>query len=84
MRLMDVDVRILAEHDGRRVRQPVHEPALAEIVVDDEHAVDLQMGPHVAEGLFREHIALEPHAREARLQGERIDQREHDEVVLPR
>ena len=81
-RLVHVDVRFLAESRGRRVREPVDQPPLAEVVVDHQHAVRRQMIPDRLERLLGEHVALEPHAREARLHGQRIDQREDHEVVL--
>ena len=83
-RLVDVDPWLLPECDGRGVREPIDQPALAEVVVDDQHAVRLEAVAHVAERLDGEHVALEPHAGKARLQRQRIDQREDDEVVLLR
>ena len=38
-----VNPRLLAERRSRGVRQAVHEPLLAEVVVDDQQPVRLQM-----------------------------------------
>ena len=82
--LVNVHARVLSEHARRRVGQPVHQPLLAEVVVDDQHAVRLQPCLDRAEGLLGEHETLEPHGREARLQRQRVDEREHHQVVLLR
>ena len=83
-RFVHVHARLLAERRRRRVREPVDQPSLTEVVVDHQQPVRLEMIPHGPERLRREHVALEPHAREARLHGQRIDQREHHQVVLLR
>ncbi len=79
---MHVHARLGAERHRGRVGEPIDEPALAKIVVDDEHAIRLQPIADGPERLLGEHVALEPHAREARLHRQRIDQREHDQVVM--
>ncbi len=79
---VDVHDRLLAEGRRRRVREPVDEPGLAEVVVDHQHAVGLEHVAHGAERLFGEHVALEAHAGERGLQRQRVDEREHHEVVL--
>ncbi len=52
-RLVHVHARLLAERRRGRVREPVHQPSLAEVVVDHEQAVRLQMIPHRRERLRR-------------------------------
>ena len=84
MLLVDVDARLGAERDRGGVGQAIDQPALAEIVVDDQHAARLEAVLDGAERLLGEHVALEPHRGEARLQGQRVDQREHHQVVLLR
>ena len=66
------------------VGQAIDQPLLAEVVVEHHHAARRQVLAHRLERLLREHVALEPHAGEARLHRQRVDQREHDEVVLLR
>ena len=80
---MHVHPRLGAEGDrGRDVRQAIDQPLLAEVVVDDEQAVGSEAVADGAERLLGEHVALEAHAREARLQRQRINQRKDDEVVF--
>ena len=79
---VDVDPRLVAEGDGGRIRQPVNEPLLAEVVVDHQHTVGRQAITDGAERLLGEHVALEPDPGEARLQRQRVDESEHHQVVL--
>ena len=80
---MDVAERFLAEDRRDRVRQSIDQPLFAKIVVQRHHAARRQVVAHRFERLSGEHVALETHAREARLHGQRVDQREDDQVVLP-
>src|SRR3954470_16844754 len=79
--LVDVCERLGAEHSGDRVREPVDQPLFAEVVVHGHHAGRREVIAHRLERLAREHVALQAHPGEARLDGQRIDQREYDEVV---
>ena len=60
------------------------DPALAEVVVHDEHAARLEALADVGERLCREQVALEPDVAVAAVQHQRIDQRVDDQVVLLR
>jgi len=79
--LMHVDARLLLEHPRHRVGKAIDQPLLAEVVVEHHQAARLQMVADRAKRFLREHVALQPYAGEARLHGQRIDQREHHEVV---
>jgi hypothetical protein len=81
---MHVHTRLLPEYQRDRVREPIDQPLLAEVVVEHHQPARLEAGANGAERFLREHVALEPHAREARLHGEGIDQRENDQDVLLR
>ena len=58
------------------------EPFLAVVVVDDEHAVGGQVVAHRLERLLGEQERLEPDVRGRADEGQRVRQREDDEVVL--
>ena len=62
--------------------QPADDPALAVVVVHDEHAARLQPRLDVAERLLGEQEALQAEARIARVQHQRVDERVDDQVVL--
>ena len=64
------------------LRQPADDPALAVEVVHREHAAGLEPRLDVAERLLGEQEALQPEARIARVQHQRIDQGVDDQVVL--
>ncbi len=81
-RFVDVHARLGIERGRRDVGEPVHEPRLTKVVVDDEQTVRGEPFADGAERLLGEHVALEPHAGEARLHGQRVDEREDDQVVL--
>ena len=81
-RFVDVHARLGIERGRGDVGEPVHEPRLTKVVVDDEQTVRREPFADGAERLFGEHVALEPHAGEARLHRQRVDEREDDEVVL--
>ena len=61
-RLVHVHARLGTERDSGRVREPIDEPALAEVVVDDQQSVGLQPVPHRTERFLGEHVALEADA----------------------
>ena len=51
-RRVDVDPRLVAEGDGGRVRQPVNQPLLPEVVVNHQQTVRRQAVTHGAERLL--------------------------------
>ena len=75
------DKRRRAENPLGQLRQPADHPALAVQVVHHEDAAGLELGLDVAKRLLGEQEALEPDARIARVQRQRIDQRIDDQVV---
>src|SRR6476646_7396144 len=83
-RFMHVHTRLGAECHRRGVRETIDQPALAEIVVDDEDAIRVEPIADIPEGLLGEHVAFEPHAGKAGLHRQRVDQCEHHEVVMLR
>ena len=74
--------RVGVERGLQLVAQPGRDPPLAEEVVDRRHPGRLQHPPHVPERLGREQVALQPQVAVPRLQHQRVDQREDDQVVL--
>ncbi len=76
-----VHARLVPERALHRAGEPVDEPALAVVVVHREGAAGLEVlagGPH---GLRGEQVALQPQRAGSGHQGERVGQREQDEVV---
>ena len=64
--------------------QPRDDPALAEVVVHDEHAAWLQPLADVLERLRREQVTFQPDVAVAAVEHERVDERVDDQVVLLR
>ena len=77
-----VDARRVAEDLGGGAGQPVDQPGLAVVVVHRERAVRLEVLAHRRHGLLGEEERLEADLRGAAHQGQRVGQREQDEVVV--
>ncbi len=73
-----------AEDFLRHLRQPRDDPALAIVVVHHEQAARFHLRAHVRERFLREEKTLQPQARIAGVQHERIHQRVEREIVLAR
>src|SRR5437016_13074980 len=71
------------EHLVQGARISVDEPTLFVIVVHTERALGLEVIARRLERLLREEVALEPQARLARDERDRVRQGEQDQVVVP-
>ena len=77
-----VDAGVVAERGRRGAGEPVDQPVLAVVVVHREDAVAVRWSRAAVERLLGEQEALQPDLRGAGDQGQRVGQREQDQVVL--